>query len=81
MTLAIFAFSVGHNDPIGNGIALCLNFHRTFDSGLITIDSNNKVIVSKKLIENNSQYSIGQFNNKELILPQNKLFHPKKEVL
>ena len=77
----IIPFSVGHDDTIGNGIALCPNFHRVFDSGLITIDSNYKVIVSKKLIENNSQYSIGQFNNKELILPQNNLFHPRKEVL
>lgn len=77
----IIPFSVGHDDTIGNGIALCPNFHRAFDSGLITIDSNYKVIVSKKFIENNSQYSIGQFNNKELMLPQNNLFHPRKEVL
>lgn len=77
----IMPFSAGHDDTIGNGITLCPNFHRAFDSGLITIDSNYKVIVSKKLNENNSQYSIRQFNNKELILPQNKLFHPRREVL
>lgn len=77
----IIPFSVEHDDTIGNGIALCPNLHRAFDNGLITVDNNYKVIVSRKFTENNSQYSIKQFNNKKLILPQNKLFYPRKEVL
>lgn len=77
----IMPFSVGHDDTIGNGLALCPNFHRAFDSGLITIDCNYKVIVSEKFTENNSNYSIKQFNNKKLILPQNNLFYPRKELL
>jgi len=77
----IIPFSEEHDDTIGNGIALCPNLHRAFDNGLITIDSDYKIIVSKKFAENNSNYSIRQFDNKELILPQNKLFHPRKEVL
>ncbi|MDL2257098.1 HNH endonuclease [Bacteroidales bacterium OttesenSCG-928-I14] len=77
----IIPFSEEHDDTIGNGITLCPNLHRAFDSGLITIDNNYKVIVSRKFSENNSIYSIRQFDNKKLILPQNKLFHPRKEVL
>lgn len=77
----IIPFSIEHDDTIGNGIALCPNLHRALDSGLITIDNNYKIIVSSKFIENSSAYSIKQYNNKRLILPQNKLFHPRKEVL
>jgi len=78
----IIPFSVEHDDTIGNGIALCPNFHRAFDSGLITIDSDYKVVVSDKFYEDNlSKYSIRQFENQELILPKNKLFYPRKETL
>lgn len=77
----IIPFSEEHDDTIGNGIALCPNLHRAFDSGLITIDSNYRVVISKKFTENDSNYSIRQFDNKELILPKNKLFRPRKEVI
>mgnify|MGYP003623545051 FL=1 len=69
-----------HDDTIGNGIAFCPNLHRAFDYGLITIDSNYTVIVSEKFSENNSKYSIRQFDNKKLILPHNKLFEPRIEA-
>lgn len=78
----IIPFHLEHDDTIGNGIALCPNLHRAFDKGLITIDNNYKVIVSKKFVENNiSTHSIRQFDNKELLLPKNKLFYPRKEVI
>ena len=78
----IIPFHLEHDDTIGNGIALCPNLHRAFDNGLITIDTDYRIIVSKKFLENNtSTHSIRQFNAKELILPENKLFRPRKDVL
>ena len=77
----IIPFAAEHDDTIGNGIALCPNLHRAFDSGLVTIDCDYKVVVSDKFTENGSRYSLRQFDNKKLILPQNELFHPRKEVL
>ena len=74
-------FAQEHDDTIGNGIALCPNLHTAFDRGLITIDTNYRIIVSSMFIENDSQYSIKQLDNKKIILPQNNLFHPRKEVL
>lgn len=78
----IIPFRLEHDDTIGNGIALCPNMHRAFDGGLITINDEYRVIVSDKFVENScSSYSLRQYNNKELILPQNTSFHPRKEVL
>jgi len=78
----IIPFSVDHDDTIGNGIALCPNLHRAFDCGLITIDENYKIIVSKQFFENSENtHSIRQFDNKKIKLPDNELFYPRKEVL
>lgn len=78
----IIPFSIGHDDTIGNGVALCPNLHRAFDKGLITIDNDFKIVVSNNFTESEtSSHSIRQFDNKKLILPQNKFFHPRKEVL
>lgn len=54
----IVPFSESYNDIVTNGIALCPNLHRAFDSGLISIDENYKVIVSNTFIEERNNYSI-----------------------
>lgn len=78
----IVPFSIDHDDTIGNGIALCPNLHRAFDYGLITIDENYKIVVSKQFVENSGNtHSIRQFGNKKINLPENELFYPRKEVL
>jgi len=77
----IIPFSESYNDTIGNGIALCPNLHRAFDRGLIGINSEYKVIVSKGFTETNSNYSIKQFEHKPIILPNNKSYYPKIDNL
>lgn len=77
----IIPFSQEHDDTIGNGIALCPNLHRAFDNGLITIDTDYRVVVSQGFTENVSMYSVRQFENKKILLPENEKFHPRREVL
>lgn len=78
----IIPFHLEYDDTIGNGIALCPNLHRAFDNGLMTITPDYSIIVSKKFMENEaSVYSIRQFDSKKIILPVNRLFHPRKEAL
>ncbi|KAA6344455.1 hypothetical protein EZS27_007901 [termite gut metagenome] len=78
----IIPFAETHDDTIGNGLALCPNLHRAFDRGLITIDENYKIVVSKSFNEElDTTYSINQFENKIITLPQNKKFYPQKENL
>jgi len=75
----IIPFSESFNDTITNGIALCPNLHRAFDRGLIAIENNYKVIVSKSFREDESNYRIGGFEGKEIRLPRMKDYFPLKE--
>jgi putative restriction endonuclease len=77
----IVPFSVSKNDTITNGISLCPNLHRAFDRGLITIDSNYRVKVSPKLTEDDSPYSIKQFEGQEIVLPSITSQYPLLENL
>jgi putative restriction endonuclease len=77
----IVPFSVSKNDTITNGISLCPNLHRAFDRGLITIDSNYRVKVSPKLTEDDSPYSIKQFEGQEIVLPSKTSQYPLLENL
>ena len=72
----IVPFSESYNDTITNGIAASLNLHRAFDRGLITIDTNYKVRISKVFNENNSNYGLKQFEGKEISLPSYEKYYP-----
>lgn len=77
----IIPFSESFDDTITNGIALCPNLHRAFDRGLIGIDGKYRVVVSDTFRENDSNYSIRNFEGKEIILPKQKEYYPKRENL
>lgn len=69
-------FSESYDDTINNGISLCPNLHRAFDRGIITINSDYKVIVSDSFSENNNSYGIKQFQNKTITLPKKEEHWP-----
>ena len=72
----IVPFNESYDDTITNGIALCPNLHRAFDRGLIAIDYEYRVIVSKTFKEEETSYSIQIFNSKRINLPQNEMYYP-----
>ncbi len=75
----IVPFSLSYDDTVTNGIALCPNLHRAFDRGLIAIDEDYKVVVSNSFKEDESNYSIGAFEGKEIQLPKMKSYYPLRE--
>lgn len=77
----IIPFSVSYNDTIQNGISLSPNLHRAFDRGLITIKDDYTVRVSPTIKDNESVYSITQFNGKQIKLPSNIKHYPSLESL
>jgi putative restriction endonuclease len=77
----IVPFAISNNDTIQNGISLSPNLHRAFDRGIITINSDYIVQVSSKIKENDSVFSLIQFDGKKIVLPDNKDFWPLEENL
>lgn len=78
----IIPFSESYNDTITNGIALCPNLHRAFDRGLISISDNYKVIMSSSFSEiTKTNYSLKQFEGKEILLPSKNNYLPSLESL
>ncbi|PWH86039.1 HNH endonuclease [Brumimicrobium oceani] len=74
-------FSISQDDTVGNGFSLTPTIHRAFDRGLITIDENYLVRISKSIVENDSVYSLKQFEGKKILLPLEKRFYPLQENL
>lgn len=77
----IYPFSVSRDDTVTNGIALSPTLHRAFDRGLITINSNFIVRVSPTIQENGSNFTLSQFEGKQIILPEKEKWFPSLEAL
>ncbi|WP_298767489.1 HNH endonuclease [uncultured Polaribacter sp.] len=77
----IVPFSISNDDTIPNGISLSPNLHRAFDRGLITINKDYVVRISPVVNENNSVFSLSQFNGKRIILPEKTSWFPSVESL
>lgn len=78
----IVPFSESYDDTLTNGIALSPNLHRAFDRGLIAISDDYTVLIRKDFVENqNSRYNLSQFENHQILLPDQHFFHPSLENL
>ena len=77
----IIPFSISNDDTIPNGISLSPNLHRAFDRGLLTINQNYLVRISPTVKENDSVFSLSQFNGKQITLPEKTSWYPSPESL
>ena len=77
----IYPFSLSGDDTVTNGIALSPTMHRAFDRGLLTINSNFLVRVSPSIQEEESRFTLSQFEGKQIILPEKEKYYPSQESL
>jgi putative restriction endonuclease len=77
----IIPFAISKDDTITNGISLSPNLHRAFDRGLITINADYLVRISPAIKENQSPYSLNQFEGKRINLPRETKYYPSIENL
>lgn len=78
----IVPFSESYDDTVSNGIALCPNLHRAFDRGLISIDNNYRVVMSRIFSEpTQSTHSILQFEGQQIKLPNEERYYPNQDNL
>lgn len=59
-----------------NGLALCKNLHAAFDSGLISLSDEYRVLVSKDFRESDSGYSLRRLAGQKIRLPGHAHFYP-----
>ncbi len=72
---------MGTDDP-RNGISLCRTHHWAFDSGLFSISDNYRVLLSPALKKADTRnFELINMGNKEIILPENKVFSPHHKAL
>ena len=78
----IIPFSESHNNDVRNGISLCQLHHWSFDKGLISVDSNYKVIVSELMLERGpTEWLLTTLRGKSIWLPENEEYYPAQDAL
>nr|WP_298332512.1 HNH endonuclease [uncultured Christiangramia sp.] len=77
----IHPFSLSNDDTVKNGIALSPTLHRAFDRGLISITEEYRVKVSALVYDKDSEFTLSQFANKQILLPENTAWHPSMDSL
>lgn len=77
----IIPFSISHDDTISNGISLSPNIHRVFDRGLISLNEDYRVVLSKSFTEFPSEHMIKSLEGKQILLPKASHHFPSLENL
>lgn len=77
----IIPFAISKDDTISNGISLAPNLHRAYDRGLITITEDYIVRISPTITENDSPFSLKQFEGKFIQLPAGNQWFPSTQNL
>lgn len=65
------------DDSISNGICLCPNMHTAFDKGLISVDEEERIIVSKHVVEIvENPYSLKNLEGNKIRKPIKENYRP-----
>ncbi|RZF62206.1 hypothetical protein EWE74_05215 [Sphingobacterium corticibacterium] len=63
-------------------MALCPNLHRAFDRGLVSVDSEYRILVSSHVEEDTAHpYSLRKLEGKPIVLPEQIRYQPSQENL
>ena len=73
----IQAYVNKESNHIQNGICLRVDIHKLFDNGLISIDSDFRVVISS--MRKSTEYE--KINGKKIKLPKNKSYYPSATAL
>ena len=78
----IIPFSDSYNDDIRNGMSLCKSHHWAFDAGLIAVNEDYKVIVSRAVNEQGpTEAMLTGLQNKLIRLPKKMKYRPHQRAL
>ncbi len=66
-------------NSLDNGLALCPNLHHAFDGGMFSLTDDYHVIVSEKLVEADTAYSLKKLDGRKIRLPKKEKYWPGRE--
>lgn len=69
------------SDDVRNGIALCRSHHWAFDNGMISVDSDRRIIVKPELLQNAANAPLRNLNGRQLREPSEVRFAPDLTAL
>ena len=64
-----------------NGLCMSLIIHKCFDEGLITIDQDYKIVLSKSIKDDMLLKYLSEYDGTKIKLPLKKEFYPDKDLL
>ena len=78
----IVPFSVSYNDDVRNGMSLCKSHHWAFDTGLIAVSEEYRVVVSSAMAEQGPTASmLTGLRDRKIWLPREPEHRPAPEAL
>lgn len=92
LTEAAHIIGVGENgsDEVTNGILLCRNHHKAYDSGILAITEDYRIMCNTKVLSELKELGLGGESDKflkeakigeKIILPDEEKFYPSKDYL
>jgi putative restriction endonuclease len=80
LSFLIKPISLSNDDTVSNGFALCPNLHCAFDRGIIGVDEQYRVVVSRHIKEEATvSYSLKALEGTKLYLPMPEVHYPRVE--
>ncbi|MCY4156588.1 MAG: HNH endonuclease [Gammaproteobacteria bacterium] len=77
----IVPVSRGGKDLVRNGLALCRMIHWAFDNGMLWINREYRINLSKDADKDSRNDWLGQFRGRKLRMPVHESQHPDREAL
>ncbi len=68
--------SIYNDDTVLNVFALCPTLRRAFDRGMIGVNENYRVVVSRYIKEEDTAFSLNKLAGVELYLPMPEAYYP-----
>ena len=78
----IIPFRISQNDDVRNGISLCKLHHWAFDTGLISLNTTYRVVVSRLIVEQGPmEWRLTKLRGKSILLPEHDQLYPAQDAL
>ena len=78
----IIPFKISQSDDVRNGISLCKLHHWAFDTGLISLNTTYRIVVSRLIVEQGPmEWRLTKLRGKSILLPEQDQLYPAQNAL